>query len=79
MEESFRSIDEMIQWVAKRENDLLGEESRLNELQEELEERMRKIDKVMKGPFCFSLRIVPSSDPTQVEKTRTLWKKLRVA
>ena len=46
-----KSIDERIQWVAKRENDLVEEESRLNELQEELEERMRKIYEVMKGSF----------------------------
>ena len=48
--------------------------SRLNELQEELEERMRKIYEVMKGSFYFSRRIVPSSDPTQAKKTRTRWK-----
>ena len=37
--------------MVKRENDLVMEESRLNELQEVLEERMRKIDEVMKGSF----------------------------
>ena len=34
---------------------------------------MRKIDEVMKGSFCISPRIFPSSDPTQAEKIRTLW------
>ena len=59
VEESLKSIDERIQWVVKRENDLVVEETRLNELQEEPEERMGKIDKgVMKGSFCFSPRIV---------------------
>jgi hypothetical protein len=60
VEESLKSsFDERIQWVVKRENDLVVEETRLNELQEELEERMRKIDEgVMKGSFCFSPRIV---------------------
>ena len=64
--------------MVRRENDLVEEESRLNELQEELEERMRKIDEVMKGSFYFSPRIVPASDVTQAEKTRTLWRKLRI-
>jgi len=64
--------------VVERENDVVEEGSRLNELQEELEERMRKIDEVMKGSFCFSPRIVPTSDTTQAEKTRTLWRKLRI-
>ena len=77
VEESLRSINERIQWVAKGENELVGEESRLNALQEELEERMRKIDIVMKGSFCISLIIVSSSDPTKAEKTRTLWTKLK--
>ena len=59
VEESLKSIDERIQWVAKRENDLLVEETRLNELREELEERTRKIDEgAMKSKFCFSPRIV---------------------
>ena len=59
-EDSLKSIDERIQWVAKRENDLLAEETRLNELQEELEERMRKIDEgVMKGSFCFLRELFP--------------------
>ena len=34
-----------------KRNDLVMEESRLNELQEVLEERMRKIDEVMRGSF----------------------------
>ena len=34
VEESLRSIDEMIQWVANKENNLVEEESCLNELQE---------------------------------------------
>ena len=78
VEESAKSIDERIQWVVKRENDLVLEESRLNQLQEELEERMRKIDEVMKGSFCFSPRAVPTSHPKQGEKTKTLWRKLRI-
>ena len=65
--------------MVKRENDLVGEESRLNELQEELDERMRKIDEVMKRSFCFSPRIFPTSDPTQAEMTRTLWRKSSIA
>ena len=61
VEDSLKSIDERIQWVVKRENDLVAEETRLNELQEELEARMRKIDEsVMKGSFCFSSRILLS-------------------
>ena len=45
---------------ANRENDLVAEESRLNELREELEEKMKKIDAgVMKGSSCFAFEIVP--------------------
>lgn len=61
IEESLKSVDERVQWVVKRENDLVVEEIRLNELHEELEERIRKIDEgVMKGLSIFSLRIVPT-------------------
>ena len=63
VEESLRSIDERIQWVVKRENDLVEEESRLNGLQEELEERMRKIDEVMKGSFLFLCELFPLLTP----------------
>ena len=49
--------------MVKREKDVVEEGSRLNELQEEIEERMRKIDEVMKGSFYFSPRIVPTLTP----------------
>ena len=64
--------------MVRKENEFAEEESRLNELQEELEERMRKIDEIMKGRFCFSPRIAPASDVTQAQKTRTFWRKLRI-
>ena len=52
VEESLKSTDEKIQWVVKRQNDLVVEETRLNELREELEAKMRMIDEgVMKGLF----------------------------
>jgi hypothetical protein len=55
VEESSKSIDERIQWVMNKENDLMMEETRLNELREELEERMRKMDEgIIKCLFCFS-------------------------
>ena len=45
--------------MVKEENELVVEETRLNELQKELEEMMRKIDEgVIKGSFCFSSKIV---------------------
>lgn len=47
-------IGEKVQWLV---NDLVLQESRLNKFQEELqvEEGMRRIDKVMKGSFCFQV------------------------
>ena len=59
VEESLKSIDERIQRVVNRENDLVVEGTRLNGLREELEERMRKIDQgVMKCSFCISPQVV---------------------
>lgn len=54
LEESLNSIEERIQWVVNRENDLAVEETRVNELREELGEKMRKIGEgILKGPFLF--------------------------
>ena len=60
VEESLKSIDERIQWVVNRENDLGMEETRLNELREELEERMKKTNEDIKCWFRISPEIVPS-------------------
>ena len=63
-------IDERIQWVVKEKNELVVEETRLNELQE-LEEMMRKIDEgVMKGSFCFSSKIVLTRLTPQGQKDK---------
>ena len=55
VEETFKSIDERVQWVVKRENDLAAEETRLNEVREELEEKMGQIDQgVVKDSSFYS-------------------------
>ena len=60
VEENLKSVDERMQWVVNRENDLVAEESRPNQLWEELNEKMKKVDAgVMKGSSCFALEIVP--------------------
>ena len=43
VDESLKSVEERMQWVMNRENDLAAEETRLNKVREELEEKMRKI------------------------------------
>ena len=71
LEESFKSVDERIQWVVvNKENDLVVEETRLNELREELEEGMSAYFLILKLFF---------TDPTQSEKRRTLWRRLKTA
>jgi hypothetical protein len=71
VEETFKSIDERVQWVVKRENDPEAEETRLNKVREELEEKMRQIDQgVMKGSFFYSfLEIALTSIQSGRERT----------
>jgi NIMA (never in mitosis gene a)-related kinase 2 len=71
VEETFKSIDERVQWVVKRENDLAAEETRLNEVRDELEEKMRQIDQgVMKGSSAYSfLEIALTSIQSGRERT----------
>jgi NIMA (never in mitosis gene a)-related kinase len=70
-EGSLKSIDERVQRVVKRENDLEAEETRLNEVPEELEEKMRQIDQgVVKGLFLYSfLEIALTSMQSGRERT----------
>ena len=74
VEESLKLVDERIQWVMNRENELAAEANRLSELREELEEKMRKIDEgTMKCSSCSVFEIIPSSlTPIQSEKIRIL-------
>jgi NIMA (never in mitosis gene a)-related kinase 2 len=72
VEGTFKLIDKRVQWLVKRENDLEAEETRLNEVREELDEQMRQIDQgVLKGLFFYSfLEIALTS--TQSGRERTL-------
>ena len=46
--------------MVNRENDLVAEESRPNQLREELNEKMKKVDAgVMKSSSYFALEIAP--------------------
>jgi hypothetical protein len=53
VKESLKPVDERIQWVVNRENNLMAEEARLNEVREELDEKMRKIDEGVKGSSVY--------------------------
>jgi hypothetical protein len=58
VEENYKSMQERMDWITKKEWELKDEEVRLEEMREQLEESMRKLEEnIMKGMFLRNLVI----------------------
>ena len=71
VEQSIKAVEERIEWIAKRENELKFEEARLDGIREDVEDKVRKLEEsIAKGGHYPNLHALVSNKGTgKKEKT----------